>query len=268
MNTGTIDYLAIRSRDDGTLPRIVGVSLAVHVVGIVIIALLPSSWLSPNTTPPEVMVISLGGAVGPRSTGTAPIAGKQIDQLAETKRPAPPQPPPQARPDTIPPPTAKPTPPPPKSTPPPKPTTAPPAATTKPPVVGNRVQTGTAAADTGAAGTNQGLTMTGGAGGGDAVDLNTFDPEWVAKFKDAINRVWNQFQPEAGSVVVRFTINRDGTIEGGFNQLQVLDTSGSFQLEMASKRALISAQLPALPDVYKDPTLIVRLKFDYVRRDF
>lgn len=264
MNTGATDYLNIRVQDDGGLARLVAWSLAAHLAVVAVMALLPPGWLTAQPKPPEIIVISLGGAVGPRSTGTAPIAGKQIDQAVETRRPTPPQPPAQAKPDTMPAPqtkpvTAKPTPPP------PQPTTAPPAATTKPPVTGARVQTGTAAADTGASGTNQGLTLTGGAGGGDAVDLNTFDPEWVAKFKDAINRTWNRVQRETGFVVVRFTINRDGSIEGGFSQLQVVESSGSFALDMASKRALQQARLPALPASHKEPVLIVRLRFDYER---
>lgn len=258
------DVLAARAHDEGGLTRLVGWSLAVHVTGLAVALFLPSGWLATQPEKPEIMVISLGGAVGPRSTGTAPIAGRQIDQVAEARRPEPPAPPAAVKPDTMPPPaskpvTAKPTPPPPETT------KAPPAATAKPPVTGAKVQTGTAAADTGAAGTNQGLTLTGGAGGGDAVDLNTFDPEWTAKFKDAINQTWQRVQPEVGYVVLRFTIRRDGTVDGGFNQVQVLESSGSFNLGMASRRAVVTARLPPLPASHKEPTLIVRLRFDYER---
>ena len=143
---------------------------------------------------------------------------------------------------------------------------APPAATTKPPVTGAKVQAGKAAADTGASGTADGLTLGGGAGGGDAVDLNTFDPEWTAKFKDAISKTWSRVQPEVGFVVLRFTIERDGTIEGGFNQVQVLEKNVGFNLEMVSKRAVVTARLPPLPVSHKEPVLIVRLRFDYEKR--
>lgn len=257
------DILAARRQDDGGLSRLVGWSLVIHVLGLAVALLLPSGWLASQPAKPEILVISLGGATGPRSTGTAPIAGRQVDQVAEARRPEPPRPPATTRPDTMPPPQTRPVPP--RPTPPPATTKAPPAETTKPPVTGARVQTGTAAADTGAAGTNQGLTLTGGAGGGDAVDLNTFDPEWTAKFKDAINQTWARVQPEVGFVVLRFVIRRDGSVDGGANQVQVVESSGSFNLQMVSRRAVVTARLPPLPASHKEPTLIVRLRFDYER---
>lgn len=263
MNSGVSDILATRTADDSRLPRIVAWSIGIHAAGLVIGALLPASWLTNTPMQQDVMVISLGGAVGPRSTGTAPIAGRQVDVEATTRRPEPPRPPAAVKPDTMPPPAAKPVPvkpPPPK----PDPVTAPPASTAKPPVAGARVQQGTAAADTGASGINQGLTLTGGAGGGDAVDLNNFNPEWVAKFKDAINRTWQRIQPEAGFVVLRFTIRRDGSVAEAVPQ--VIESSGSFLLQQASRRALADARLPALPADYTESTLVVRLRFDYDRR--
>ncbi len=263
MNTGVTDILAARGVDDSRLTRIVAWSIAIHVGGLVIAALLPPSWLTNTPMKPDVMVISLGGAVGPRSTGTAPISGRQVDAVTESKRPEPPQPPAAVKPDTIPPPQSKPAPP--KPAPPkPDPVTAPPAVTTKPPVTGARVQQGTAAADTGASGINQGLTLTGGAGGGDAVDLSNFNPEWVAKFKDAINRTWQRLQPETGYAVLRFTIRRDGTVVEAVPQ--VIESSGSFLLQQASRRALTDARLPPLPADYEGATLVVRLRFDYDRR--
>ncbi|MDA1306599.1 MAG: energy transducer TonB [Acidobacteria bacterium] len=260
MKAAVSDILAARAHDDGGLSRLVGWSLAVHLVAGSIAIFLPSGWLATQPEKPEIMVISLGGAVGPRSTGTAPIAGRQVDVVPETPRPQPPAPPAATRPDTIPPPQtkpviAKPTP--------PQTTKAPPAATTKPPVVGAKVQTGTAAADTGASGTSTGLTLTGGGGGGDA-NLSNFDPEWTAKFRDAINRVWQQNQPVVGYVVLRFTIRRDGTLEAGLPQ--VIESSRHFQLEMASRRALLEARLPPLPASYVGNEMVVRLRFDYEKR--
>jgi len=257
------DILAARSQDEGGLSTLVGWSLAAHLALGAIAVLLPTNWLGSQAPPPEIIVISLGGAVGPRSTGTAPISGRQVDQVTETKRPDPPAPPAAARPDVMPAPASKPVP---QKPTPPSPTPAPPAATTKPPVTGAKVQAGKAAADTGASGTADGLTLGGGAGGGDAVDLNTFDPEWTAKFKDAISKTWSRVQPEVGFVVLRFTIKRDGTIEGGFNQVQVLEKNVGFNLEMVSKRAVVTARLPPLPVSHKEPVLIVRLRFDYEKR--
>jgi len=255
------DILAARSHDEGGLSKLVGWSLAAHIAFGAIAIFLPTNWLGTQAPPPEIIVISLGGAVGPRSTGTAPISGRQVDQ--EATRPTPPAPPAAARPDVMPAPASKPVP---QKPTPPSPTPAPPAATTKPPVTGAKVQAGKAAADTGASGTADGLTIGGGLGGGDAVDLNNFDPEWTLKFKEALSRTWARVQPEVGFVVLRFTILRDGSVEGGFPQIQVLEKNVSFNLEMVSKRAVMNAKLPPLPVSHKEPMLIVRLRFDYEKR--
>lgn len=263
MHSGLSDVLASRPVDDGRLRTLISWSLVIHVAGLGLLAVLPTSWLGQTPPMEDVMVISLAGVEGPSTTGTAPIAGKQVDVLKEDKRPEPPKPPATTKPDVIPPPQAKPTQP--KPTPPPqKPTTAPPAAVTKPPVAGARVQEGTAKADTGATGVNQGLTVAGGSGGGDAVDLNNFYPEWVAKFKDAINRVWNRNQPETGYVVLRFTIRRNGSVVETVPA--ALEGSGQYLLNSAAQRAVLDARFPPLPDEYTGNELIIRLRFDYDRR--
>lgn len=263
MKAAVSDILASRSRDEAGLSTLVAYSLAAHLALGVAVALVPPGWFNSIPVEPELMVISLGGAVGPSTTGTAPIAGKRVDQAVEPNRPAPPKPPAAAKPDDMPPPTAKPIPPKPAPKTPPPPTTAPPAATTKPPVTGAKVQQGTATADTGATGTNTGLTIAGGAGGGDAVDLNNFNREWVAKFKKAVEDVWQQNQGEAGRVELRFTILRDGRVQEAMPS--VTSTTGSVVLQMASIRAIRNAKLPPLPADYSGKELIVRLGFDYKR---
>lgn len=264
MNSGLADVLASRPVDDGRLRTLILRSLAVHVVGVTVLAVAPPSWLGHTPPQNDVMTISLSGAPGERTSGTAPIAGRQVDAVTEQKRPEPPRPPAATKPDPIPPPQAKPVPP--KPVPPPQTsqTTAPPATTAKPPVTGARVQEGTAQTDTGASGTNQGLTVSGGAGGGDAVDLNNFYPEWVAKFKDAINRVWQRNQPETGYVVLRFTIRRNGTVVEAVPT--TVEGSGQYALNAAAWRAVSDARFPPLPAEYTGTELIVRLRFDYDRR--
>lgn len=262
MKAAVSDILAARSHDEAGLSKLVGVSVVAHLFVIIAVAVLPPGWLTPVTVKPDLMVISLGGAVGPASTGTAPIAGKQVDQVADSRRPPPPQPPAAAQPDVLPPPPAKPLPPKPAPKTPP-PVAAPPAATAKPPVTGAKVQSGTAAADTGATGTNSGLTMVGGSGGGDSVDLNNFNREWVMKFEKAITDVWMKNQGEAGRVELRFTILRDGTVVEDLPG--VLSDGGNFRLRMASIRAIKSARIPQLPGDYSGDRLIMRLGFDYKR---
>lgn len=263
MKAAVSDILASRARDEAGLSKLVAYSLAAHLALGAAVALVPPGWFNTIPVEPELMVISLGGATGPSTTGTAPIAGKRVDQVVEPNRPAPPKPPATAKPDDMPPPTAKPVPPKPAPRTPPPPTTAPPAATTKPPVTGAKVQQGTATADTGATGTNTGLTIVGGGGGGDAVDLNNFNREWVRKFEEAINKVWAQNQGETGRVELRFTILRNGRVVEALPE--VISKSGSFALEMASRRAVLQATLPPLPADYTGDRLIVRLGFDYKR---
>lgn len=262
MKAAVSDILASRSHDEAGLSKLVGYSFVAHIVIVAAVALVPPGWFNSVPVEPELMVISLGGASGPSTTGTAPIAGKKID-VAEPNKPEPPKPPAAVKPDEMPPPTAKPIPPKPTPATPPPPTTAPPAATTKPLVTGAKVQQGTATADTGATGTNTGLTIAGGAGGGDAVDLNNFNREWVRKFEEAINKVWAQNQGETGRVELRFTILRSGRVVETLPE--VISKSGSFALEMASRRAVLQATLPALPADYTGDRLIVRLGFDYKR---
>lgn len=262
MKAAVSDILASRRREEGGLSKLVGVSLAAHIVIVAAVALMPPSWFNSVPVEPELMVISLGGPTGPSTTGTNAISGKRVDQVVEPTRPQPPQPPAAVKPDEMPPPAAKPvTPKPVPKTPPP--TTAPAAATTKPPVTGAKVQQGTATTDTGATGTNTGLTITGGDGGGDAVDLNNFNREWVAKFKKAVEDVWQQNQGEAGRVELRFTILRDGRVQEALPG--VISTTGSMVLQMASIRAIRNAKLPPLPADYSGDQLIIRLGFDYKR---
>lgn len=263
MKAAVSDILASRTRNEAGLSKLVAYSLAVHLAFGAAVALVPPGWFNSIPVEPELMVISLGGATGPSTTGTARIAGKRVDQVVEPNRPQPPTPPAAVKPDDMPPPTAKPVPPKPVPKTPPPPTTAPPAATTKPPVTGAKVQQGTATADTGATGTNTGLTIAGGAGGGDAVDLNNFNREWVRKFEEAITKVWHQNQGEAGRVELRFTILRDGRLLE--DMPGVLSTTGSIVLQMASIRAIKTAALPPLPGDYSGDRLIIRLGFDYKR---
>ncbi len=264
MREAVSDILAERAKDAGGIGRLLGYSFATHLAVVVALAVMPPDWLSSQAPKVEVMIVSLGGATGPRSTGVAPIAGQRVDQvLPETTRPVPLKPAPPPKPDTMPTPSkaapARPVAKPPEK--PPATTSA--ATTTRPPVTGARVQSGTAVADTGSAGVNQGLTIGGGSGAGGEVDLNNFYPEWTAKFKDAINRTWDRIQPEVGFAVIRVTIRRDGTIVEALPQ--VVESSGSFGLEQVSRRALLAATLPPLPAEYKESTLVVRLRFDYER---
>jgi outer membrane biosynthesis protein TonB len=258
------DILAARAQDAGGIHRLFAYSLGIHLLIGVAAVLMPADWLSNQAARPNVMEVSLGGSLGERTTGVAPIAGRRVEQaVPEPKRPEPLKvaPPPKA--DTMPTPAAKVVTPP-KT--PPKPLEKPLAAATtarpKPPVTGKQVQAGTAVTDTGATGLGQGLTQGGGGGTGGVVDLNVFDQAWVSQMTNAITAVWDNAQPETGWTEILFELNRDGKVI----TFQVTASTQSFVLNTAAERAVKMATIAPLPRDFKEDTLRVRLRFNYKGR--
>ena len=77
---------------------------------------------------------------------------------------------------------------------------------------------------------------------------------------ELIRRRWDNNQRVTGSVVVRFTIGRNGAIGG----VGVDRSSGYLALDMSAQRAvLLTRALPPLPRDYPDDDLPVRLTFEY-----
>ncbi len=97
-----------------------------------------------------------------------------------------------------------------------------------------------------------------------------FDPQgadftlWLSRFKDEVLRNWLPPQSVAlgvarGSVVVEFTVERDGVI----SSLRVLESSGTAALDRAAWYALTSSRLLSLPEDYGPPRLTIRITFFY-----
>jgi TonB family protein len=85
-------------------------------------------------------------------------------------------------------------------------------------------------------------------------------PDYIVLMVTRIRSVWNQNQGATGITVVKFTIQRNGQITGA----EVERTSGSSSLDLAALRAVVVTKtLPPLPDQFPNPTLGVRLNFDY-----
>jgi TonB family protein len=255
------DILAARAMEAGGAHRLFAYSLGVHLLIGVAAVLMPADWLSSQAARPNVMEVSLGGSLGERTTGVAPIAGRRVEQaVPEPKRPEPLKVAPPPKPDTMPTPAAKVVTPP-KT--PPKPLEKPPVAAapapTKPPVTGKQVQAGTAVTDTGATGLGQGLTQGGGGGTGGVVDLNTFDPVWTKQMTDAITKTWNNAQPETGWTEILFVLDRNGKVM----RREVAASTGSFVLNTTAERAVATAVIPPLPRDFKEAELRVRLRFNY-----
>lgn len=255
--------LVARGREPEGFHKMVAVSLAIHVVGLVGLVLAPASWRTAAVPEETVaMVISLGGAPGPRSGGMTPMGGRPVQQV-RTEEPARPEPvrPPAAREPEMVVPT--------RETRPPRPTprqpeptrTAPQESRGRTPTQGPEVRPGSAIAQTGGAGIGFGLS-TGGGGTGGEIDLGDFCcPEWLNTMLQLIQRNWNSKQQVAGTATVRFTVQRDGSI----TDVQVARSSGFAVLDLTAQRALLTTRLPPLPGEYPNPQLTINLNFEYQR---
>lgn len=241
--------------------RMVGLSLLAHAVLIVAVALTPSSWRTREADPRTVMTISLGGAPGPRAGGLTSMSGRPVQQAVQPK--------PDEKPAPIAPPAAKP----PEMTEPtkaapkqsPRPTVTPQTtadqARAKAPSTGTRVSEGQAKADTGVVSDSIGLS-TGGGGTGGQINLGDFCcPAYVAEMLQIIHRNWRQQQGAQGATIMRFVIDRQGTL----SDISVARSSGNFLLDQAATRALTLTKLPSLPREYTNPTLTVNLEFNFTQ---
>jgi len=257
--TEVSDILAARSRERDGLSRMVFVSVAVHAFALTALAFAPKPDFS-SDAPRTVMTISLGGAPGPRSGGMTPMGGRAVQEAASPEAPKPRAelPPAPTRPEmTMPVPNAKPRPPQ------PRPQQAPAESSGRKPSTGTEVREGSARAETGARGQGFGLTTGGGGGTGAQLDVGDFCcPDYVETVVQRIHQNWASKQNVGGRVVVKFTIQRDGAL----TQVQVFEPSGLVALDMAAHRAvLVTQRVPPLPVQFSNPTLTVRLTFDYQR---
>jgi TonB family protein len=253
------DVIAARSRDREGLSKSVVVSVTLHVAAVALIALAPKPDFA-DDVPRTVMTISLGGAPGPRSGGMTPMGGRAVQAPAppEAPRPRAETPPAPVKPEmTVPTPTAKPRPP--QA----RPQQAPQESTGRTPSTGAEVREGSARAETGARGQGFGLTTGGGGGTGAQLDVGDFCcPDYVETVVQRIHQNWASKQNVTGQVVVKFTIQRDGTL----TEVQVFQPSGLVALDIAAHRAvLLTQRVPPLPSQFSNPTLTVRLTFDYQR---
>lgn len=254
--------LVNRSGDDEPLGSILGYSALAHVALAVFLVIIPAGWLGARMADEEtvVMQISLGGAVGPRDGGLATLSSRPVQEVrpVETKKVVEPvRAPAAAAPEMV-----EPT-----KTAPPKKAAAPTKAPAKDPksrtpTKGAEIKKGSAVAETGATGQGFGLSSGGGGTGGYLDVANFCCPEYIATMLDRIHRNWSSRQGAQGTTMMKFSIERDGTLTG----IQVERSSGVPTLDYFSQRALsITRQLPPLPAAYPHERLTVHLPMDYVR---
>jgi TonB family protein len=252
------DLLLLRANDPRGLSRMITWSVAVHVTAVVLLMLAPwLGWIK-SRPPQRVMVINLGGAPGAR-TGPTTIGGRPVDDVApEPKRPRPIEPA-ATKPDVMKVPEKAA---PPKKAPPPPPKAQPkaPAPVTHPPTTGRQITPGNSRAETGVTGIGTGLQIGGGGLGGVSSLTDFCCMAYLNDITSRIREKWDPRQPTRGSVVVQFTIQRNGEV----TDISIVQ-HGEFLLDQASLRPFINLQkrLPPLPPEYTPPSITLRLTFDY-----
>lgn len=264
MQESVSDILVDRAREADGLSRMVLVSLTAHAMLIVALVVTPAKWrvasIPPTVTP---MTIVLGGGPGPDTGGMTPISGRpvQVEAPPET-RPAPVAPPAAKVPEMVEP-TTTPAP----KTPPKLVNKAIDKSTARKPNSGPEIKAGDAKADTGGAAIPfGGLTRPSGGGSANSgayTDYANFCcPTYLTQMTDLIRRNWTNNQGATGEVLMKFTIQRDGTL----SNVQVEKSSGNALLDLESQRALAKTRtLPPLPREFTENTLTVHLTFDYHR---
>jgi protein TonB len=249
------DIIVSRSRESEGMRTMLVWSIAGHI-GLVAVSLL---WSGPRAEPQrEVMVISLGGAEGPKTGGINQIASGQSVQAPAPPEVKPVEAPPAPKPPEMTLPDARP-----RARPQPKPKQAPPEATGRTVSTGEVPREGPTRERGKGFNTGTGLSSSGGGGAGpvtlDVTDFCCY--EYIEQMVILVRQSWDQNQGVVGSTTMQFTIVRNGAIQSP----QVEKSSGFVVLDNAATRALQVVRLPPLPQAFPNPTLTVHLRFDYQR---
>ena len=256
------DVLRDRMQTPAGLQRMLTVSGAVHLVLAAALLFASRGLLKGAKSSPIVMTISLSGTVGPETGGMTPMGGRPVqtqtppEDLAKREAIRPPAA--KAPAMTVPLPNTKPV----KATPSAPVRQAPDDARGRTPTRGAQTSAGSTAADTGVRGQGFGLSTGGGAGSGSSLEI-TGDfccPEYLSIMIARIRSAWNQDQGARGTSLIRFTIQRNGSI----TDASIFKPSGTVTLDTAALRAVLATRtLPPLPDAFPNPTLTMRLSFEY-----
>ena len=246
MNEAVTDIIVARSRQVDRLSTMLVWSIGAHIVLSVFLLLLPETKIEP---PPQVMMISLGGAPGPKTGGMTQVGGRPVqapepeEPVRRAETPPAPAPPPMALPE-------------PKAKPAPKPQQAPKDAVGKTPTTGAKPEEGSTRTETQVRGQGFGLSSGGGGGGGVRLDSDFCCPEYIEQMVALIKANWQQTPGLVGITTMKYTITRDGTITA----VQTEKSSGFAQLDIQAQRAVLNTrQLPRLPTAYPNPTITVHL---------
>ena len=256
------DILRDRRQSPAGLQRMITASMSVHVVLAAALLFARGGLFPRRDAPPTLMTISLSGTAGPENGGMTALGGRPVQAVTppdEAARREALRPPAAKATDMIVPlPAAKPT----KASQAPSVKQAPDEARGRTPTKGSKIAFGSAIAETGVRGQGFGLSTGGGAGSGSTLEI-TGDfccPEYLSTMIARIRAAWNQDQGARGTSLIRFTIKRDGSI----TDASIFKPSGTVTLDTAALRAVLATRtLPPLPDAFPNPTLTMRLSFEY-----
>ena len=259
------DVLRDRRASPKGIEAMVVASVIAHGVLLAAFTFAPGGWWDTrNAAPKTVMTITLGGGNdGPQNGGLTSISARPVQQEAPPEpkpRPEPVRPPAAKTPEmTVPVPNKAPV----KTPPPPKVAQAPDEARGRTPTKGPQRQFGSAIAETGARGQGFGLSTGGGQGSGSRLDVADFCcPDYIVSMVQRVRANWVQQAEVPGLTIVKFTIQRDGSI----TDAEVEKSSGYTALDLAALRAIVgSRQFAPLPAAYPNSTLGVHLNFEYLR---
>jgi protein TonB len=256
------DVLRDRMQTPAGLQKTVSVSIAVHLAVAALVIVGRGGLLHRNSAPPTLMTISIAGNAGPENGGMTALGGRPVQEVTPPdeapKREAVRAPAAKTPEMTMPAPNARTV----KASTAPSVKQAPDQARGRTPTKGKEPAFGSAIAETGVRGQGFGLSTGGGAGSGSSLEI-TGDfccPEYLATMVARIRSAWNQNQGAHGTSLIRFTIKRDGSI----TDATIFKPSGLVTLDNAALRAVLATRtLPPLPDAFTNPTLTLRLSFEY-----
>jgi TonB family protein len=250
--------IAARAREPEGLRKMMMVSAVAHSIAIV--ALVIGPWLFGAHRPQEtIMEVSFNsGAPGADTGGMTALSARAVQKVepkAELPKPTRPTPPAAQTPAMVEP-ITKPTP--------AKPTQRQPSTSTKvaPPSTGETVRPGQSKVETRATSNEGGLSTDGTGGASNQGNVNFCDPQYLGQMVSLIYNNWRRETNVAARPVIRFVIQRDGTL----TDITVRQPSGYYALDNAAQRAVILTRaIPPLPACYPHPDYAMNLTFEYIR---
>jgi TonB family protein len=251
--------IVARAGEPDGLRRMLIVSATAHVVFFATLLLVPRFFGLHQAEPTVLMEISMAAAPGPVTgglTSQSRSAVQQAEPKPELPKPAQARPPAPTKPEVVEPTPAKPTP--------AKPAQRQPSPTTRPapPTTGEQTRTGQSRVQNDSPSNEGGLSTGGGGTGGQVTNVSFCDPEYMVQMITLIHKYWNQQQNAVGRPVVRFVIQRDGTL----TDITLRQPSGYAGLDISAVRAVtLTRAIPPLPSCYPHQTYAMNLTFEYIR---